>query len=131
MGLGCNNFGSRMDLEAVEGVFHACLDSGVTFFDTADVYGNGASEELLGQVIKGHRDEVVIASKFGYAGVDLGLTGPAVGRVLARIRSAYLDGAVANREEAMALARELERRSRPQRPAGRRARKAGAKRPAK
>ncbi len=98
MGLGCNNFGSRMDLEAVEGVFHACLDSGVTFFDTADVYGNGASEELLGQVVKGHRDEVVIASKFGYAGVDLGLTGGsaewvrrAVDRSLRRLDTDWID----------------------------------------
>jgi len=63
--------------------------------------------------------------------VELGISGPAVGRVLARIRSAYLDGGVANREEALALARELERRSRPRRPAGRKRAAARAGRPAR
>ncbi len=66
VGLGCNNFGSRCDLEATRKVVSAALDVGITLFDTADIYGNrGGSESLLGQVLKGHRDEVVIATKFG------------------------------------------------------------------
>lgn len=75
VGVGCNNFGSRIDAESARAVVHAALDEGITLFDTADVYGNrGGSEELLGSALKGHRDEVVIATKFG-AGMD-GANGP-------------------------------------------------------
>lgn len=64
VGVGCNNFGSRIDAESARAVVHAALDEGITLFDTADVYGNrGGSEELLGSALKGHRDEVVIATK--------------------------------------------------------------------
>jgi aryl-alcohol dehydrogenase-like predicted oxidoreductase len=65
VGLGCNNFGRRLDADATARVVHAALDAGITFFDTADVYGPGTSEEYLGRALKGRRDEVVIATKFG------------------------------------------------------------------
>jgi aryl-alcohol dehydrogenase-like predicted oxidoreductase len=66
VGLGCNNFGGRLDLERTREVVDAALDAGVTFFDTADVYGNrGGSERFLGEVLAGRRDRVVLATKFG------------------------------------------------------------------
>jgi aryl-alcohol dehydrogenase-like predicted oxidoreductase len=66
VGLGCNNFGRRLDLERTRAVVDAALDAGVTFLDTADVYGaRGASERLLGEVLEGRRDRVVLATKFG------------------------------------------------------------------
>ena len=65
VGLGCNNFGTRIDAEATARVVHAALDAGVRFFDTADIYGGGRSEEFLGRALGGRRREVVIASKFG------------------------------------------------------------------
>ena len=66
VGLGCNNFGGRLDEEGTRQVVDAALDAGVTFFDTADVYGNqGGSEKILGRVLKGRRDQVVLATKFG------------------------------------------------------------------
>jgi aryl-alcohol dehydrogenase-like predicted oxidoreductase len=70
VGLGCNNFGGRTDEEASRAVIDAALDAGVTFFDTADVYGNrGGSEEIIGRALEGRRDRVVLATKFGQ---DLG-----------------------------------------------------------
>jgi len=65
VGLGCNNFGGRIDLDATRKVVDAALDAGVQFFDTADVYGGGLSEELLGKALGERRAEVVIATKFG------------------------------------------------------------------
>jgi aryl-alcohol dehydrogenase-like predicted oxidoreductase len=65
VGLGCNNFGRRIDAEETERVVHAALDAGITLFDTADVYGDGRSEELLGAALGQRRDEAVIATKFG------------------------------------------------------------------
>ena len=66
VGLGCNNFGGRLDEDATRTVVEAALDAGVTFFDTADIYGNqGGSETLLGRVLHGRRDDVVLATKFG------------------------------------------------------------------
>jgi aryl-alcohol dehydrogenase-like predicted oxidoreductase len=64
LGLGCNNFGMRIDGEASAQVVRAALDAGVTFFDTADSYGSGKSEEFLGTALRDHRDDVVIATKF-------------------------------------------------------------------
>lgn len=64
VGLGCNNFGRRLNAEATAQVVHAAIDAGITFFDTADVYGSGQSEEYLGKAIKGRRDDLVIATKF-------------------------------------------------------------------
>jgi aryl-alcohol dehydrogenase-like predicted oxidoreductase len=66
VGLGCNNFGGRVDEGGTKAVVDAALDAGVRFFDTADIYGGrGGSEELLGRALAGRRDEVVIATKFG------------------------------------------------------------------
>lgn len=64
VGLGCNNFGGRLDEAGSARVVHAAMNCGVTLFDTADVYGHGASECYLGAAIKGRRDRVVIATKF-------------------------------------------------------------------
>ncbi len=73
VGLGCNNFGFRIDLDATRAVVDAALDVGVTFFDTADTYGDrGGSEMMLGEVLAGRRDRVVLATKFGHAQVDMG-----------------------------------------------------------
>jgi aryl-alcohol dehydrogenase-like predicted oxidoreductase len=67
VGLGCNNFGGRIDEAASRAVIDAALDAGVTFFDTADVYGNrGGSEEIIGRALEGRRDSVVLATKFGH-----------------------------------------------------------------
>lgn len=69
VGLGCNNFGMRIDVAASKEVVHAALDSGITYFDTAESYGRtdhvGASEEYLAAGLGRRRDEVVIATKFG------------------------------------------------------------------
>jgi aryl-alcohol dehydrogenase-like predicted oxidoreductase len=66
VGLGCNNFGGRLDLDRTRAVVDAALDAGVNFFDTADVYGNhGGSERFLGELLEGRRDRVVLATKFG------------------------------------------------------------------
>src|SRR6266508_5466976 len=66
VGLGCNNFGMRVDLDGTRAVVDAALDAGVTLFDTADVYGNkGGSESFLGEALEGRRDRVVLATKFG------------------------------------------------------------------
>src|SRR5437764_10040941 len=65
VGLGCNNFGRRLDLEGTRTVVDATLAEGITFFDTADIYGGGDSERFLGEILKGRRDEVVLATKFG------------------------------------------------------------------
>ena len=67
VGLGCNNFGWRVDAGATAKVVEAALDAGVNFFDTADVYGGTKSEEFLGRALGRRRDEVVIATKFGKA----------------------------------------------------------------
>jgi aryl-alcohol dehydrogenase-like predicted oxidoreductase len=66
VGLGCNNFGGRVDEAGTRAVVDAALEAGVTFFDTADIYGNsGGSETLLGNVLAGRRDRVVLATKWG------------------------------------------------------------------
>jgi len=64
-GLGCNNFGRRCDQQQTAAVVHKALELGVTFFDTADLYGpGGLSEEYLGKALEGHRQEVIVATKF-------------------------------------------------------------------
>jgi aryl-alcohol dehydrogenase-like predicted oxidoreductase len=101
VGLGCNNFG-RIDLAATRAVVDAALDEGVTLLDTADIYGLGASEELLGQVLAGRRDDVVLATKFGMDmaganGADWGARGSrryirrAVEASLRRLATDYID----------------------------------------
>jgi aryl-alcohol dehydrogenase-like predicted oxidoreductase len=103
-GLGCNNFGRRLGLDATREVVNAALEAGVTLLDTSDTYGNGGgSEELLGEVLAGRRDEVVLATKFGHQDFDMGY-GAAAGakggrayirraaeRSLRRLRTDYLD----------------------------------------
>ena len=66
VGLGCNNFGGRIDLEASRKVVHRALDLGITLFDTADIYGErGGSETILGEVLGDRRKDIVLATKFG------------------------------------------------------------------
>ncbi|MGA2743031.1 MAG: aldo/keto reductase [Bryobacteraceae bacterium] len=65
VGLGCNNFGWRIDADASAAAVNAALDAGINFFDTADIYGAGASEEFLGRALSSRRGEILIASKFG------------------------------------------------------------------
>ena len=103
-GLGCNNFGRRLDLEAARGVIDAAVDAGITLLDTAETYGSGGrSEEILGEALAGRRDQVVLATKFGSQGGDLGY-GPAAGakggrayirraieHSLRRLRTDYID----------------------------------------
>ncbi len=100
MGLGCNNFGMRLDESASRAVIEAALDCGITFFDTSDSYG--ASEEFLGRALSGRRDDVVVATKFGSAlkGAipgDRGARGSrsyivrAVERSLRRLATDYID----------------------------------------
>jgi aryl-alcohol dehydrogenase-like predicted oxidoreductase len=67
VGLGCNNFGWRIDKQATRAVVAAALDSGINFLDTADMYDTGNSEEYLGEALKGRRHEAVLATKFGFA----------------------------------------------------------------
>src|SRR5262245_46916265 len=67
VGIGCNNFGGRIDAARAGEVVHAALEAGITFFDTADIYGEspGASEAALGAALGKHRDEAIVATKFG------------------------------------------------------------------
>ncbi|MFC7544977.1 aldo/keto reductase [Plantactinospora sp. GCM10030261] len=76
VGIGCNNFGRKLDAAGTRAVVDAALDAGINFFDTADIYGepHGGSEELLGAALRGRRDDVVVATKFG---MDMsGMNGP-------------------------------------------------------
>ncbi|WP_421733774.1 aldo/keto reductase [Cellulomonas sp.] len=103
-GLGCNTFGATLAPQDVPALVAAALDAGITFFDTADVYGGtpGQSEQLLGEALAGHRDDVVLATKFGLDarglnGPDEGARGSrryvrrAVEGSLARLRTDHLD----------------------------------------
>ncbi|HEV3327975.1 MAG TPA: aldo/keto reductase [Acidimicrobiales bacterium] len=65
VGVGCNNFGARLDEVRTGEVVEAALDAGITFFDTADTYGDQQSEEFLGRSLGARRDDVVVATKFG------------------------------------------------------------------
>ena len=66
VGLGCNNFGGRIEEPAARAVIDAALEAGVTFFDTADIYGgSGGSESIIGRALDGRRDRIVLATKFG------------------------------------------------------------------
>jgi aryl-alcohol dehydrogenase-like predicted oxidoreductase len=104
VGLGCNNFGRRLDVDQTRAVVDAAIDVGVTLLDTAEAYGGaGQSEEYLGAALAGRRDRVVIATKFGAQGADMGY-GPAAGakggrayirraveQSLRRLRTDYID----------------------------------------
>src|SRR5215470_15079229 len=63
-GLGCNNFGMRLNAAESARVVHAALDLGVNLFDSADVYGMGESERHLGAALKGRRSEAIVLTKF-------------------------------------------------------------------
>jgi len=102
-GLGGNNFGRRLDVDATRAVVDAAIDAGITLLDTADSYGAGRSEEILGEVLAGRRDQVVLATKFGHRSADLGYGAAAgakggrgyimraVERSLRRLRTDYID----------------------------------------
>ncbi|HEY3956438.1 MAG TPA: aldo/keto reductase [Streptosporangiaceae bacterium] len=91
VGLGCNNFGRRLDVDGSRAVIDAALEAGITLLDTAESYGGrGRSEEIIGEVLAGRRDQVVLATKFGHRASDLGY-GAAAG---ARGGRAYIRRAV-------------------------------------
>jgi aryl-alcohol dehydrogenase-like predicted oxidoreductase len=104
VGIGCNNFGRKLDADGTREVVDAAIDAGITLFDTADIYGtpHGTSEQLLGAALKGRRDDVVLATKFGMAmdglnGNDFGARGSrryivrAAEASLRRLETDYLD----------------------------------------
>src|ERR1700742_5061812 len=104
VGLGCNNFGGRLDDARTRAVVDAAIDQGIPLLDTADMYGrDGGSELALGAALKGRRDQVVLATKFGHQAHDMGY-GPAAGakggrkyirlaveKSLARLQTDYID----------------------------------------
>jgi aryl-alcohol dehydrogenase-like predicted oxidoreductase len=102
-GLGGNNFGRRLDVDATRAVVDAALDAGITLLDTAESYGAGRSEEFLGEALAGRRDQVVLATKFGHRGADMGYGAAAgakggrgyimraVEQSLRRLRTDYID----------------------------------------
>src|SRR3984957_8097567 len=104
VGLGCNNFGGRLDVGQTRAVVDAALDEGITLFDTAETYGGaGGAEIALGEVLQGRRDQVVLATKFGHQNSDMGY-GPAAGakgsrsyikiaveKSLTRLKTDYID----------------------------------------
>ena len=93
VGLGGNNFGRRLDLEGTRAVVDAALDAGITFFDTADIYGGGDSERFLGEVLQGRRDRVILATKFGMGdgGGSREYVHRAIGASLERLQTDYVD----------------------------------------
>ncbi len=100
VGLGCNNFGGRLDLAQTRAVVHKALDLGITLFDTADVYGGGGgSERMLGEILGSRRQDVVLATKFGAAmddagrraGASRGVIMAAVDASLARLNTDWID----------------------------------------
>ena len=100
VGLGCNNFGLRIDLEATRKVIHKAIDVGITLFDTADTYGNrGGSETMIGQILGENRKRIVLATKFGGAMNEAGtMKGAARGYIMSaaeaslkRLRTDWID----------------------------------------
>jgi aryl-alcohol dehydrogenase-like predicted oxidoreductase len=104
VGVGCNNFGRKLDRQQTAAVVDAALDAGITFFDTADLYGtpHGTSEEFLGAALRGRRDDVILATKFGMdmegvSGRDFGARGSrryiarSVEASLRRLGTDYID----------------------------------------
>ena len=96
VGLGCNNFGGRIGFDATRAVVDAALEVGVSFFDTAAVYGNGGdSERYIGEILEGRRTQVVLATKFGW-GQEAGDGSVAnirrsIDESLERLRTSYVD----------------------------------------
>jgi aryl-alcohol dehydrogenase-like predicted oxidoreductase len=103
VGLGCNNFGGRLDAAGSRSVIDAALEAGITLLDTADMYASGGSEEILGEALAGRRDQVVLATKFGHQRHDMGYGAAAgarggrgyirraVAESLRRLRTDYID----------------------------------------
>ncbi len=104
VGIGCNNFGRKLDADGTREVVDAAFDAGITLFDTADIYGttHGSSEECLGAALKGRRDDIVLATKFGMSmdglnGNDFGARGSrryivrAVEASLRRLETEHID----------------------------------------
>jgi aryl-alcohol dehydrogenase-like predicted oxidoreductase len=104
VGLGCNNFGGRLDLAGTRAVVDAAIEAGITLLDTSDTYGGGGgSEQQLGEVLAGRRDQIVLATKFGHQHADMGYglaagakggrayIGRAVENSLRRLQTDYID----------------------------------------
>lgn len=99
VGIGCNNFGDRLDVNTSARVVHSALDAGINFFDTADIYSFGQSEEFLGKALRDRREKALIASKFGFPmGDSVGQRGAsrhyiyrAVEASLLRLGTDYID----------------------------------------
>ena len=100
VGLGCNNFAGRIDLEATRAVVHKALDLGITLFDNADTYGErGGAEEYLGKILGPRRKDIVLATKFGrpmdaagkLQGASRGYIMDAIEAGLRRLRTDYID----------------------------------------
>lgn len=97
VGVGCNNFGPRLDATRTAGVVNGAIDAGINFFDTATLYGGGKSEEFLGRALGARRPEVIISTKFGYPGEAPGADGSpayircAVEASLKRLGTDYID----------------------------------------
>lgn len=97
VGIGCNNFGPRLDEARTKEVIHAAIECGINFFDTADMYGNGTSEEFLGRILGTRRQSVVIATKFGQEmpgqgrGARPEYVRAACDASLKRLRTTYID----------------------------------------
>jgi len=98
IGVGCNNFGSRLDQAQTQAVVDAAIEAGINLFDTADVYGGTQSEVFLGKALGGRRQDVVLATKFGSAGLDRRYEGAsrhwitrAVEASLKRLGADYID----------------------------------------
>jgi aryl-alcohol dehydrogenase-like predicted oxidoreductase len=94
VGLGCNNFGRRLDLEGTRAVVEAALPEGINFLDTADIYGGGDSERFLGEILQGRREKVVLATKFGMADGGSGsrdYVRRAIAASLERLATDYVD----------------------------------------
>jgi aryl-alcohol dehydrogenase-like predicted oxidoreductase len=100
VGLGCNNFGGRIDFNASRRVVHKALDVGITLFDTADIYGErGGSEKFLGEILGPRRRDIVLASKFGMPmddegrlrGASRGYVMSAIEATLKRLRTDWID----------------------------------------
>jgi len=97
VGLGCNNFGWRIDAEASAKVIDAAFESGITFFDTADRYGKGQSEDFLGRALGPRRDQIILATKFGMEmdkgqqGASPQYIGEAIEASLRRLRTDRID----------------------------------------
>ena len=99
VGLGCNAFGRRLDEADSTPVIHAALDAGINFFDTAEIYGDGLSEEFIGRALEGHRHEVILATKFGLRTLNVPGKGrgsranamAAIDKSLERLRTDHID----------------------------------------